>query len=349
VALTLFDKILPGRQRELSRVLDRAESLAANGNFRQAIDVATAANHTLESAELERRIMVWRAQAFPTMDRTGGPSSWPPSFADPFPGFHGVPEIEFSQLTVEVMGGAFQHHGSLLVRGLTTPEQAENLQIGIDRAMRARDLFKNEGPAEEIGSWYAETPLDTSTGAMRGWLGGVWLADSPRMMYEFLALYEKRGVIRVLSDYLNEPLTLSIGKSTLRRNESDGSLHDWHQDGIFLGKEVRTVNVWLSLSDCGKDAPGLDIVGGRLPGIVQTGSHGAHLKWTVGNGLVDELEKAGTPVVSPVFKPGDAMLFDQLMLHRTAVRPEMSKVRYAIESWFFAPSTFPMEQGPIMV
>ena len=145
MALTLFDKILPGRQRELSRVLDRAESLAADGNFRQAIDVATAANRTLE-----------------------------------------VPEIEFSELTAEVMGGAFQHHGSLLVRGLTTPEQAKKLQIGIDRAMKARELSKGGGPMQEISSWYVETPLDTATNAARGWLGGVWLADSPRMMYEFL-------------------------------------------------------------------------------------------------------------------------------------------------------------------
>ena len=349
MALNLFDKILPGRQRELSRVLDRAESLAADGNFRQAIDVATAANRTLEAPELERRIMVWRVQAFPTMDRTGGPSSWPPAFADPFPGLHGVPEIEFSELTAEVMGGAFQHHGSLLVRGLTTPEQAKKLQIGIDRAMKARELSKGGGPMQEISSWYVETPLDTATNAARGWLGGVWLADSPRMMYEFLELYEKRGVMRLLSDYLAEPLTISIGKSTLRRNEPDGSVHDWHQDGAFLGEDVRTVNVWLSLSDCGKDAPGLDIVGGRLPCVVQTGSHGARLEWTVGGGLVDELQQAGTPVVSPVFRPGDAMLFDQLMLHRTAVRPEMDKTRYAIESWFFTPSTFPLDQGPIMV
>lgn len=347
--LTLFDRILLGRRPELSRVLKRAERLAARGDFRRAIDLATAANHTLRAPELERRIMVWRANGFPTMDRTRGPSSWPPSFADPFPGLRGVPEIDLSDLSVEVLGGAFQHHGSLLVRGLTTPQQAEYLRVGIDQALNASELVKNGGSPDEIGSWYAEMPLDTSTGAMRGWLGSVWIADSPRMMYEVLELYKKRGVTRIVSEYLKEPLTLSIGKSTLRRVEPVGPPHDWHQDGAFLGKEVRTVNVWLALSDCGIDAPGIDIVGNRLPGVVQTGSHGAQLHWSVGAGLVDELAQAGTPIVCPVFKPGDALLFDQLMLHRTAVRPEMDKVRYAIESWFFTPSTFPMEQGPLMV
>jgi hypothetical protein len=347
--LTLFDRILLGKQPELPRVLKRAERLAARGDFRRAIDVATAANHTLRAPELERRIMVWRANAFPTMNRSGGPSSWPQSFADPFPGLRGVPEIDLADLSVGVLGGAFQHHGSLLVRGLTTPEQAENLRVGIDQALKAREVVKDGGSADEIGSWYAETPLNTATSAERGWLGSLWMADSPRMMYEFLELYEKNGVTRIVSEYLKEPLTLSIGKSTLRRVEPVGPPHDWHQDGAFLGKQVRTVNVWLSLSDCGVDSPGIDIVGDRLPGVVQTGSHGARLHWTVGAGLVDDLVQAGTPIVTPVFRPGDALLFDQLMLHRTAVRPEMDKVRYAIESWFFTPSTFPMEQGPLMV
>jgi ectoine hydroxylase-related dioxygenase (phytanoyl-CoA dioxygenase family) len=346
---TSFDQIRTTQQRELSQVLDCAEAFVAAGNFRLAIDIATAANHSLHAPELERRIMHWRANAFPTMDAKNAPSSWPQSFADPFPGIRGVPEIEFAKLSVEIIGGAFQHHGSLLVRGLTTREQAADLQAGIDRALKARDQYNTGETAEKIGSWYAETPLDTATGTMRGWGGSLWMADSPRMMYDILKLYEQRGLLGLVSEYLEEPLALSIGKSTLRRMEPGGPPHDWHQDGAFLGKDVRTVNVWLSLSDCGKDAPGLDVVGERLPGVVQTGSHGAAFHWSVGAGLVTDLEQAGTPVVSPVFRPGDALLFDQLMLHRTAVRPEMNKPRYAIESWFFTPSTFPMEQGPIVV
>jgi hypothetical protein len=37
------------------------------------------------------------------------------------------------------------------------------------------------------------------------------------------------------------------------------------------------------------------------------------------------------------------------MLHRTSVLPEMTKQRYAIESWFFAISTFPWKFGPLLV
>ena len=43
------------------------------------------------------------------------------------------------------------------------------------------------------------------------------------------------------------------------------------------------------------------------------------------------------------------MLFDHLCLHRTAIEPTMKKTRYAIESWFFAPSVYPdpVKQVPL--
>jgi hypothetical protein len=345
---TSFDLDPPASPAELAQVLEHAEKLAAGGAVRQAIDYATAANRKLRAPELERRLMIWRANAFSTMERSAAPSPWPPQFADPFPGRSGVPEIDAAALTVEIMGGAFQHHGMLLVRGLTSAAEAEHLRAGIDRALEARDAFKAGTPVEELGAWYAETPLDTETGTFRGWGGSLWTADSPRIMFELLELYERLGLTGVIAGYLRESLMLSIGKTTLRRIEPVKQ-HDWHQDGAFLGADVRTVNVWLSLSDCGEDAPGLDIVAQRLPGVVQTGSQGARLSWTVGHGLVEDLVREGASIASPIFRPGDALLFDQLMLHRTRVCPEMTKTRWAIESWFFTPSTFPLEQGPLLV
>jgi hypothetical protein len=334
--------------RILAQILDRAETLVASGDYRGAIDYATEANRGIRAAELERRLVSWRADAFATMDRSPGRSPWPARYSDPFPGLRGVPEIDAAELTVDMLGGAFQHHGMLLVRDLIAGTDAARLRTGIDRALRARDAYNSGMPVEETSPWYAETPLDTPTGSMRGWGGSLWTADSPRMMYDLLDLYRRHGLIDVMTEYLAEPLTLSIGKSTLRLMEPKG-VHDWHQDGAFLGADVRTVNVWLALSDCGVDAPGLDVVAERLPGVVETGSHGANFHWSVGHGLVEELRQGGAEVASPIFRPGDALLFNHLMLHRTGVRPEMTKNRWAIESWFFTPSTFPMDQGPLMV
>jgi hypothetical protein len=42
------------------------------------------------------------------------------------------------------------------------------------------------------------------------------------------------------------------------------------------------------------------------------------------------------------------LLFDDLFLHRTAVDPAMTRDRYAIETWFFAPSAYPAGQIPLV-
>jgi hypothetical protein len=103
--------------------------------------------------------------------------------------------------------------------------------------------------------------------------------------------------------------------------------------------------VWLALSDCGIDAPALDFVARRMEEIVPTGVDGAIFNWSVSETIVEKY-RYGAPIVRPVFAPGDAILFDQMNLHSTGVSPGMTKNRLAIESWFFAPSTYPMKETP---
>ncbi len=54
-------------------------------------------------------------------------------------------------------------------------------------------------------------------------------------------------------------------------------------------------------------------------------------------------------VLSPVFAPGDAVIFDQYLLHRTGVKDGLTKDRYALEAWFFAPSHFPENYHGLLV
>lgn len=105
-----------------------------------------------------------------------------------------------------------------------------------------------------------------------------------------------------------------------------------------MGADIRSLDVWVALSHCGDIAPGIDLVGRRLDEIVERGTEGAYLEWTVGPGVVERV--ADGRVVRPVFEAGDALLLDHMNLHRTATGPEMTHDRYAIEAWFFAPSTY---------
>src|SRR5438477_48088 len=154
--------------------------------------------------------------------------------------------------------------------------------------------------------------------------------------------------VPVVAAYLGERPALSVEKCALRR--ADASLHPstWHQDGAFLGLGIRTLDVWLALSPCGRDAPGLDVIPLRLDRVLPTGEPGTFFEWTVAQETIARELPDATPW-RPAFEEGDALLFDHLLIHRTAADPAMPHVRYAIESWFFAPSTYPRTSTPLIV
>ena len=138
----------------------------------------------------------------------------------------------------------------------------------------------------------------------------------------------------------------TLNKSTLRKVPLDSG-GEWHQDGAFLGTGIRTLNIWMCLTDCKGDAPGLEILPRRLDYIVETGTFGTWFDWAVAPPKVEEA-RGDVALVRPEFKAGDVMLFDELFLHRTFITEEMTRERYAIETWLFAPSVYPGDQVPVV-
>ena len=52
-------------------------------------------------------------------------------------------------------------------------------------------------------------------------------------------------------------------------------------------------------------------------------------------------------VIRPMGLKRTVLTAEEAILHRTAIDPSMTRPRYAIESWFFAPSTYPDAQVPL--
>ena len=98
---------------------------------------------------------------------------------------------------------------------------------------------------------------------------------------------------------------------------------------------VRALNLWLSLSRCGDEAPGLDLVPRRLDELVADPDRRGDARRSRSRRRKAEEAAGDTAIVRPIFEPGDALLFDELFLHQTGSDPSMPKPRYAIESWFF--------------
>ncbi len=332
--------------------LAAADVLLAAGHCRAAIDALTAANRRDASPDIEMRLVALRHAAFAALRPPSPPPPWPPELADPFPGVRGVPEIAAEVLSGAIIGGALLHHGSLIVRGLMSGQRAAQLAGDVDRAVDAYDAaLAGAATAAEArwfsafvpGEGYSYTELERRWGRQSG--GQLLLADSPRALFDVIEAFTAIDLGRHLADYLGEWPALSFKKSTLRRTPAD-SATEWHQDGAFLGRQTRTVDVWLACSPCGVDSPSIDVVPRRMDGLVETGTGGAAFSWSVGPAVADRVARGD--VVRPVFAAGDALLLDQISLHRTGVGPGMTRTRYAIESWFFAPSTYPHDQVPIV-
>ena len=122
-------------------------------------------------------------------------------------------------------------------------------------------------------------------------VGGVLAVDSPRALFDVIEAFDAAGIRRVVGEFLGEQPAMLAKKWTLRRVPHDSREAGWHQDGAFMGGDIRSLNVWLSLSHCGDDAPGLDVVARRLDAVVPTGTDGAWIDWTVGPGMVERVAR----------------------------------------------------------
>jgi hypothetical protein len=311
----------------------------------------TAENEAQRDPQTERRLLKLRHRAGAALGQQGGPA---PEFAEPdFDALPSgdLPEVTAAELTPGILRAAILKRGALLVRGLVDAEQAAHLVQEMDRAFDARDKRDAGEPRPE--GYYEEFGEDPPFKLIeRSWVtdaSGVWLADSPKVMFDVVQTFERTGLRKVATEYLGERPTISVNKCTLRRVPPDiyggQQVSGWHQDGAFLG-EVRALNVWLTLSHCGVDAPGLDVVPRRIDHVVPTGTEGATFDWSVSQAVVEEAA-ADVAIQRPVFEPGDVMLFDELFLHATAADDEMRNTRYAVESWFFGPSAFPEGYAPM--
>jgi hypothetical protein len=331
-------------------LMANADRLASDGHGLEAIRLLTDANRVRPEPLVEERLVTLRHETFPSLPRrpaetlpvdvVGEDAPAPLTATDP------------GDLTVATLRRGLAQHGCVLVRGLISAERAEGLARGIDRALGAFDSCQADGSVAASPWFVPFAPQTTGPLAQRrlGWVrasGGLWAADSPRMLFELTELIDETGIGALVEGFLGERPALSANKCTLRRVPVDTNTN-WHQDGAFLGRHVRTLNLWLALSSCGTDAPGLEVVPQRFDEVLPTGTEGALFNWSVSPDVVARAAGGADTVLRPEFSPGDALLFDHLFLHRTGVTPGMTRERWAIESWFFAPSTYPDGQTPLV-
>ena len=314
----------------------------------ERIDELGRANRAARDPEVERRIVRLRHRAGALLLGEGAAPGERAAATAGLTNGAPLPEVSADRLTPELARAAIEGRGALLVRGLIDRDEAARLAGEIERAFEAREARGDRAAMPDPDAYFehfkADPPFEI---AGRGFVqdaGGMWGADSPRVLFDFLETFQRAGLRPLIESYLGGGPLISVDKCTLRRVRPE-TFGAWHQDGAFLG-DVTALNIWVTLSRCGDVAPGLDVVPRRIDHIVPTGTEGSFFDWDVAADVAREAA-GDVEIIRPVFEPGDAMLFDDLFLHSTATSPQMTETRYAIETWFFAPAGFPSDYVPL--
>lgn len=285
-------------------------------------------------------------------------TTWPRHYLDPFPdtAVGTIPELSVRNLSAANLAGGVQHHGSVVIRGLLSPEQVEVIVDLIHRVEPHRDAPKGaelpaDGSYRPFRSPLLVDPHRRAAAVQRRVVasqGGTWLADSPVGTAVVLDALRTSGVVEAIGDHFGERPCFSLQKSTLRRSLPEDRIAGWHQDGSFLGSDTRTMNVWIALSPCGADrpTPGLEVVPMQLGRLLPT--DGGLGEASISEAAV-QAAAGDVGTCRPEFAAGDALVFDERFLHRSHFTSGMTTDRYALECWMFAAQHLPGNYLPLLI
>ncbi|MCB1706944.1 MAG: phytanoyl-CoA dioxygenase family protein [Halioglobus sp.] len=249
---------------------------------------------------------------------------------DLFAGVKGLPEVSGAELTGEHVASGLRLHGALLVRNLVSDRDVATLRSLID----GRDWTMQQRPCDAEGHVLpGSAPMKCSAASLQG----------------LVEAYQHAGMYHIMSDYLGEPPVLLSERLLIDKQRFETGL-PWHEDGAFFGGNVGGVNSFLALDTCGVEAVGLGVVARRFTEVLGV-KEGERANLVYNNSLEDEdvVALAGADaVVTPLLEAGDAILIDEMTLHRTGRRPKTGQLprSWAI-TWFFAPSRFPAQRHPL--
>ena len=327
--------------------LDAAARVASDaGNAVEALRHLIAANRLEPNPEREILIRNLRLTSELYGPRTPAPVREAPALRYE----QEMPACQLAEITPDIVRTAIADRGCLYVPNALDTETTDTLRAAIEAAQNA---WQEEQPDPR---WYSRPKLSSPDHALQvasardfaHRSGGTLAADSPRAMFLICDMLERTGIAALAEQYLGEAPVMSADKFMLWRVGPGESRGGWHQDGRFLGDgmDIASLNIWTALTDCGENAPGMDLVLEDYDHYIMA-EEGSHFDWAVSDEQVDKLSQS-VPVVTPRFKAGDMLLFDHWFLHRTSRRPDMTDNRYAIESWFFAPSVFPVGRSAMI-
>jgi hypothetical protein len=189
--------------------------------------------------------------------------------------------------------------------------------------------------------------------ACERWLAGLGpaAADSPSRSLPALPKLDASELLRAIAaSPLRARIEARLGPAPLcNLNQSwlrhGRPAHHWHQDGalrfdfrVWAGRPppadalLEMLTCWIALTPCGQHAPGLEWANTATPDLLLPAA------------LSEAAVRAAfgpAGFVRPGLEPGDALLFDGTLLHRTHLTPKMTLPRSSLELRFFRAGALP--------
>ena len=143
-----------GKKSRNTDPIAHAERLVLSGKFLPAIDSLTQANSANPSPAVEARLIELRHEALFHLAPKSSFPAWPPATTNLFSDVVGIPEINRSELNVEKLRSAILNNGSLIVRNLITPSEAQAAIDDVNISFEKYDAAIDGKPLEESAPWF---------------------------------------------------------------------------------------------------------------------------------------------------------------------------------------------------
>jgi hypothetical protein len=248
-----------------------------------------------------------------------------PIYPDIFSALPGLPEVYPGEFNAASLAAGILYHGAIVVRGL----------YNSDLISRLESLSR----AEEDDNRTDNSPLGCT----------------PHTFFELLEVYQESGLLGVVGEYLGDQPVMFAERIKLRHHRAKRDVYadiPWHQDVNFFGAKSYAVNCWAAVTPCGDGNPGLGIVPTRIEERLGWSDEDGIAPLDYGRSMSDDVLEdtvALHPVQLPKLNPGDAILFDEMTVHQTALQPWTLAEQIVTISWFFRPAGFPDWGSPLAV
>src|SRR5262245_8013554 len=198
-----------------ARAVRSAERLVDHGDYREAVDLLTQANRESRDTRIERALVRFRRDGGKALPHPETPAPRAALAADQPDGE--LFEVHAHEMTESALRAGLARSGCLLVRELVPPARVAQLAAGIDSALGAYDTSLEDPDTPVDAGWYTPFTVPARQPGVSEEVrrrfnrrtGGLWTANSPRMLYELFELVDDVGIGALMTENLGERPLLS--------------------------------------------------------------------------------------------------------------------------------------------